>query len=112
MDIVPVQSDVMAAAQKHFSHPDDSAFSLTSSACEWMELITCDTAVPVLKYSHPAYERYAAAAKNQYGNGSTLYFGTMFENDELLESVLLSFLHETGFPVEIFPQMHRIIHSL
>lgn len=62
-----------------------------------MELITCDTAVPVLKYSHPAYERYAAAAKNQYGNGSTLYFGTMFENDELLESVLLSFLHETGF---------------
>lgn len=97
MDIVPVQSDVMAAAQEHFSHPDDSAFSLTSSACEWMELITCDTAVPVLKYSHPAYERYAAAAKNQYGNGSTLYFGTMFENDELLESVLLSFLHETGF---------------
>lgn len=97
VDIVPVQSDVMAAAQKHFSHPDDSAFSLTSSACEWMELITCDTAVPVLKYSHPAYERYAAAAKNQYVNGSTLYFGTMFENDELLESVLLSFLHETGF---------------
>lgn len=97
VDIVPVQSDVMAAAQEHFSHPDDSAFSLTSSACEWMELITCDTAVPVLKYSHPAYKRYAAAAKNQYGNGSTLYFGTMFENDELLESVLLSFLHETGF---------------
>ena len=97
VDIVPVQSDVMAAAQEHCSHPDDSAFSLTSSACEWMELITCDTAVPVLKYSHPAYERYAAAAKNQYGNGSTLYFGTMFENDELLESVLLSFLHETGF---------------
>ena len=97
VDIVPVQSDVMAAAQEHFSHPDDSAFSLTSSACEWMELITCDTAIPVLKYSHPAYERYAAAAKNQYGNGSTLYFGTMFENDELLESVLLSFLHETGF---------------
>ena len=97
VDIVSVQSDVMAAAQEHFSHPDDSAFSLTSSACEWMELITYDTAVPVLKYSHPAYERYAAAAKNQYGNGSTLYFGTMFENDELLESVLLSFLHETGF---------------
>ena len=97
VDIVPVQSDVMAAAQEHFSHPDDSAFSLTSSACEWMELITCDTAVPVLKYNHPAYERYAAAAKNQYGNGSTLYFGTMFENDELLESVLLSFLREAGF---------------
>jgi len=67
VDIVPVQSDVMAAAQEHFSHPDDSAFSLTSSACEWMELITCDTAVPVLKYSHPAYERCAAArTKNQY----------------------------------------------
>ena len=31
VDIVPVQSDVMAAAQEHFSHPDDSAFSLTLS---------------------------------------------------------------------------------
>ena len=97
VDVVPVQSDIMAAAQEHFSHSDDSAVSLNSSAREWMELISCDTAVPVLKYDHPAYERYAAAAKNQYGNGSTLYFGTMFENNELLESVLLSFLHETGF---------------
>lgn len=97
VDVVPVQSDIMAAAQEHFSHSDDSAVSLNTSAREWMELITCDTAVPVLKYTHPAYERYAAAAKNKYGNGSALYFGTMFENDELLESVLLSFLHETGF---------------
>ena len=97
VDVVPVQNDVIATAKERFSHPDGSDVSLNSSAREWMELITCDTAVPVLKYRHPAYERYAAAAKNQYGNGSTLYFGTMFENDELLESVLLSFLHEAGF---------------
>ncbi len=97
VDVVPVQNDIATTAQEHFSHSDNSAVFLNSSAREWMELITCDTATPVLKYSHPAYERYAAAAKNRYGNGSSLYFGTMFENNELLESVLLSFLHEAGF---------------
>ena len=97
VDVVPVQNDFATTAQEHFSHSDNSAVFLNSSAREWMELITCDTATPVLKYSHPAYERYAAAAKNRYGNGSSLYFGTMFENNELLESVLLSFLHEAGF---------------
>lgn len=97
VDVVPVQNDIATTSQEHFSHSDNSAVFLNSSAREWMELITCDTATPVLKYSHPAYERYAAAAKNRYGNGSSLYFGTMFENNELLESVLLSFLHEAGF---------------
>ena len=97
VDVVPVQNDIATTAQEHFSHSDNSAVFLNSSAREWMELITCDTAKSVLKYSHPAYERYAAAAKNRYGNGSALYFGTMFENNELLESVLLSFLHEAGF---------------
>lgn len=97
VDVVPVQNDIATTAQEHFSHSDNSAVFLNSSAREWMELITCDTATPVLKYSHLAYERYAAAAKNRYGNGSSLYFGTMFENNELLESVLLSFLHEAGF---------------
>ena len=97
VDVVPVQNDIATTSQEHFSHSDNSAVFLNSSAREWMELITCDTAKSVLKYSHPAYERYAAAAKNRYGNGSALYFGTMFENNELLESVLLSFLHEAGF---------------
>lgn len=97
VDVVPVQNDIATTSQEHFSHSDNSAVFLNSSAREWMELITCDAATPVLKYSHPAYERYAAAAKNRYGNGSSLYFGTMFENNELLESVLLSFLHEAGF---------------
>lgn len=97
VDVVPVQNDIATTSQEHFSHSDNSAVFLNSSAREWMELITCDTATPVLKYSHPAYERYAAAAKNRYGNGSSLYFGTMFENNELLESVLLSFLHEASF---------------
>lgn len=97
VDIAPVQNNISAIAKEHFAISDDHSASLCASASEWMELITCDTAIPVLKYSHPAYERYAAAAINQYGNGSTLYFGTMFDNHELLESVLLSFLHEAGF---------------
>lgn len=97
VDIAPVQNNISAIAKEHFALSDDHSASLCASASEWMELITCDTAIPVLKYSHPAYELYAAAAINQYGNGSTLYFGTMFDNHELLESVLLSFLHEAGF---------------
>lgn len=96
VDIAPVQNNISAIAKEHFALSDDHSASLCASASEWMELITCDTAIPVLKYSHPAYELYAAAI-NQYGNGSTLYFGTMFDNHELLESVLLSFLHEAGF---------------
>lgn len=97
VDIAPVQNNISAIAKEHFAISDDHSASLCASASEWMELITCDTAIPVLKYSHPAYERYAAAAINQYGNGSTLYFGTMFDNHELLESVLLSFLLKAGF---------------
>ena len=97
VDIAPVQNNISAISKEHFAISDDHSASLCASASEWMELITCDTAIPVLKYSHPAYELYAAAAINQYGNGSTLYFGTMFDNHELLESVLLSFLHEAGF---------------
>ena len=93
VDIAPIQNNISAIAKEHFAISDDHS----ASASEWMELITCDTAIPVLKYSHPAYERYAAAAINQYGNGSTLYFGTMFDNHELLESVLLSFLLKAGF---------------
>ena len=97
VDIAPVQNNISAIAKEHFAISDDHSASLCASASEWMELITCDPAIPVLKYSHPAYERYAAAAINQYGNGSTLYFGTMFDNHELLESVLLSFLLKAGF---------------
>ena len=80
VDIAPVQNNISAIAKEHFAISDDHSASLCASASEWMELITCDTAIPVLKYSHPAYERYAAAAINQYG---------MFRNPEAHEPKVL-----------------------
>lgn len=84
-----------------FTHPGQvsvvspgASGSQSAYAREWMELLTCDTAEPVLSYSHPVYGRYAAAAKNHFGKGSSLYFGTMFDNDGMLDEVLLSYLRE------------------
>ncbi len=68
----------------------------TSAALEWMELVVCDTAVPVANYCHPAWKRYTAVAKNQYYKGSTLYLATMFDG-RLLERLLRDFMRETGY---------------
>ena len=65
------------------------------AAIEWMELVTCTTATPLAVYKHPVWNRYTAVAKNQYGNGSTLYFSTMFEGG-YFEQLLLDYLEETG----------------
>lgn len=61
-----------------------------------MDMVICDTATPVVHYCHPAWNRYTAVAKNQYGKGSTLYFATMF-GEELLDSILKKYLTETGY---------------
>lgn len=73
-------------------HPDSR---LASPAREWMDLVTCDTATPIAHYEHPAWNRYTAVAKNNFGAGSTLYLATLFGND-LLEKILRDFLTETG----------------
>lgn len=63
----------------------------TGNAMHWMDMTICDTAKSLVNYTHPAWGKYSAVAKNNYGKGSTLYFSTMFE-DTLLEHILRSYL--------------------
>lgn len=66
---------------------------VTSEAKEWMEMIICDTATPLAAYEHHTWNRYTAVAKNNYGKGHTLYLGTLFGEDTLIE-LLKDFLAE------------------
>lgn len=81
------------------------AASQRSSAHDWMDLITCDTAKTIATYDHPAWNHYAAVTKNSYGKGTSLYLGTLF-SDELLESILRAYLSETGCQTVIGDDLH------
>lgn len=72
-----------------------NATDTESTAHDWMDLVTCDTATPVATYEHPAWGRYTAVAKNNYGKGSTLYLAAFF-GEELLEQILRDYLAESG----------------
>lgn len=74
---------------------DGSNLRTESTAHDWMELVVCDTAVPLVRYDHPAWKCYAAAAENSYGKGSTLYLGAFF-GDEMLEELLAHYLRDNG----------------
>lgn len=67
----------------------------TGTAHDWMDLVTCDSAVPIAVYDHPAWNRYAAVTENSYGEGSALYFAAFFD-DELLEVILRRYFKEHG----------------
>ena len=68
---------------------------VTSKALEWMELITCDTATPLVSYNHKVWGDYAAVTENDYGKGHTMYLGTQFGEDTLRE-LLLHFFSKAG----------------
>ena len=87
-----------------FTYPKDvkvvptdnsNAKGMESAAHDWMDLVICDSATPVAAYAHPAWGRYTAVAKNNYGKGSTLYLGTFFD-EELLEKILRDYMTESG----------------
>ena len=68
---------------------------VSSKALEWMELITCDTATPLVNYNHKVWGNYAAVTENDYGKGHTMYLGTQFGEDTLRE-LLLHFFSKVG----------------
>ena len=68
---------------------------VSSKALEWMELITCDTATPLVNYNHKVWGDYAAVTENDYGKGHTMYLGTQFGEDTLRE-LLLHFFSKVG----------------
>lgn len=83
-----------------FTHPARVGLCYKDSfspAEEWMELLICDTAVPLCFYEHHTWNRYAAVAQNDYDAGHTLYLGTQFSEDTLIE-ILSDFFKR--FPLE------------
>ena len=68
----------------------------SGAAREWMEMVFADTAEVWSRYTHPVWNRYAAVTYNEFGRGSAMYLAAMFD-DEVLEEVLSSFLHEINF---------------
>lgn len=92
--------DCLGLHYDQFTYPNNTGVILTDGlhkgmAHDWMDLVICDTAQPVAHYDHPVWGRYAAAAKNQYGKGSTLYLASFFD-EELLDTVLAEYLGECG----------------
>lgn len=88
--------DALGLHYDQFTHPTNTTVTyngVTSEAKEWMEMLICDTATPLVSYGHHTWNRYTAVAKNTYGKGHTLYLGTLFGEDTLME-LLKDFLAE------------------
>lgn len=75
-----------------FTYPENVKVA-DSPAKNWMDLVICDTAKSLIDYTHPTWGQYSAVAKNDFGQGSTLYFATMFD-DALLEKILTEYLKD------------------
>lgn len=60
---------------------------------DFMELLKPDTAKIVAKYENENWDRYAAATKNQYGEGSSFYLGCKI-SDAALRKCLITWLKE------------------
>ncbi|MDY2588576.1 MAG: beta-galactosidase trimerization domain-containing protein, partial [Agathobacter sp.] len=44
-----------------------------------------DSATALASYEHKVWNEYAAVTENSYGNGNSLYLGTLFGEDTLIE---------------------------
>lgn len=89
-----------------FTYPKDVTVS-QHPVREWMELVTCDTATPLLHYQHPVWGAYTAVATNQFRKGTTLYLASMLD-ESVLESCLKQYLQALPTPKEILshPDLH------
>ena len=88
--------DALGLHYDQFTYPTNTTVTyngVTSEAKEWMEMLICDTATPLASYEHHTWNRYTAVAKNAYGKGHTLYLGTLFGENTLME-LLKDFLAE------------------
>lgn len=85
-DIRRFSGDTMKTKDPKSPHtPKEKGIS--GNVHDWMELVVCDTAHPIAGYEHPVYQRFAAAAENNYGNGSSLYLSAFFD-ENILEEIL------------------------
>ena len=79
---------------------------------EWAEMLIPDTAKPLAFYDHPFFGKYPAITRNQFGNGSLTYEGTVL-SDKLQETVLLGVLKEAGLtgPDQALPAGIHVKHA-
>jgi beta-galactosidase len=60
-----------------------------------MELLTPTTATVIARYRHPAWGRYAAITRNQYGRGEVTYLGFM-PSEILIEKLMTEAVTRAG----------------
>ncbi len=79
---------------------------VTTPARDWMEMVQCDTAVPLSKYEHPFWNEYSAITTNSYGKGKAMYIGSLF-GEETLKEAFKDFFnintneYEANYPVVV-----------
>jgi len=61
----------------------------------WMELLTPTTAKVLAQYHHPAWSRYAAITRNQWGRGDVTYLGFM-PSDALMAKIMEDTVRDAG----------------
>ena len=61
----------------------------------WAEFLLPSTAKPLAYYDHPFFGKYPAITRNQFGEGTLTYEGTVL-SDGLQSKVLLEVLRDTG----------------
>lgn len=91
-DIRRFSGDTMKTKDPKSPHTP-KAKGISGNVHNWMELVVCDTAHPIAGYEHPVYQRFAAAAENNYGNGSSLYLSAFFD-ENILEEILSRYYKE------------------
>lgn len=91
-DIRRPSGDTMKTKDPKSPHAP-KAKGISGNVHDWMELVVCDTAHPIASYGHPVYQRFAAAAENNYGNGSSLYLSAFFD-ENILEEILSRYYKE------------------
>ncbi len=78
----------------------------------WAEFLIPETATALAYYDHPFFGKYPAMTRNQFGQGTVTYQGTML-SDQLQKSVLLEVLKQAGLtgPDQELPAPVRVKHG-
>lgn len=108
-DVRRLSGDTMKTKVPKSPHPSGTK-EISGNVHDWMELVVCDTAHPIAGYEHPVYQRFAAAAENNYGNGSSLYLSAFFD-ENILEEILSHYYKEHQISGHAFTHTFPIIQK-
>ena len=80
---------------------------------DWAEMLILEGAQPLAYYEHPFFGKYPAITRNQFGNGTLTYQGTVL-SEKLQEGVLLQVLKLAGLtgPDQQLPSAVRVKHGV